>query len=176
MAENMFYDVHDGLLTLYQCTAASNIPAGTPLAIGSATTTVYTLGATVTGFGDTGLLGYHFIGIADKDYSANESPITVWTKGVFKFLMVSAGVSATNTMCGVPIFASSGTIAIMSRPALHTGDVAIGTVVSVGANATGSSTWFLGKINPGRWRWTIENQGVTASANPVLAFPKRNNP
>lgn len=161
----------DGLLTLTDCTAADNIPAGTPVALLTGSTTIYTMGQTVSGFSCTALLGHHFIGITDADYSANESPVTVWTKGVFK-LYVASGCSATNTtntLCQA-VFAKSGRYVQIGH-ATTTGDAAIGTLV-IRADS-GSSTWCGVKINPAMWRrMKYMPNSTTATSYAAFGFPK----
>lgn len=158
-----------GLLTLEDCTAASNFAAGTPLMIGTATNTVYSMGTQTTGHGCTGLLGYHFIGICDKAYSAGDCPITVWTKGVFK-MYTHGDNSATAVQPGYAVFAQSG-LNVYLGITVDTGDVAIGSVVSQPASA--SSSWLDVKINPGRYRFMYYTpNSVTATSTPAMGFPK----
>lgn len=161
----------DGLLTLTECTAASNIPAGTPVGFLTASTTIFTLGDSTTGFSCTALMGHHFIGITDEDYSANQSPVTVWTKGVFKMYTL-AGCSATNTTnhFGGAVFADSGRVAQVGH-ATTTGDAAIGTLVIPAAS--GSASWFGVKINPAVWRrMKYMPNSTTATSYAAFGFPK----
>jgi len=169
MAEVMYNDSRDGLVTLINSTAASNIAAGTPLAIGTGGGAIYTLGDNVVNFSATALMGYHFIGIADQNYSAGDCPVTVWTKGVFRLQTTADGNSATNCHAGQAVFASSGSV-VRVGAAATTGDMAIGSIVS--RPLSGSNTWCDVKINPSMFRWSVfAGAGPTASANPVFAFP-----
>lgn len=169
MAEVMYNDCRDGLVTLVNSTAASSILAGTPVAVGTGVASVYTLGVSTPGNSASALQGYHFAGITDRDYAAGECPVTVWTKGVFKLYTQAAGISATNLHPGQAVFTDSGRIVNIGAAAT-TGDLAIGTVV--GRPASGSSSWCDVKINPGLFRWSVfAGAGPTASANPVFAFP-----
>jgi len=161
----------DGLLTLTECTAASNIAAGTPVALLTGSNMIYTLGDSTPGFSCTALMGHHFIGITEEDYSAGDSPITVWTEGVFKMYTL-AGCSATNTtntLCQA-VFADSGRVAQVGH-ATTTGDAAIGTLVIPAAS--GSASWFGVKINPAMWRrMAYMPNSCTATSNAALGFPK----
>jgi len=175
MAEPMKNDSLGGLVTLLNSTAASNMVAGTLVAIGTATNTVWTLGANITGLVCSALAGYHFVGVTDTDYSAGDCPVTVFTEGVFRMYTASTGISATNLYPGQAVFAGEGTgngRIVMVGLAVTTGDMAIGTVV--GRPNSGSSSWCDVKINPARWRWASALQNTpTATANPVLGFPAR---
>jgi len=161
----------DGLLTLTECAAASNIPAGTPVALLTGSTMIYTLGDSTPGFSCTALMGHHFIGITEEDYSAGDSPVTIWTKGVFK-LQTASGCSATNTtntLCQA-VFADSGRYVNIGH-ATTTGDAAIGTLVI--RAASGSSSWCGVKINPGMWRrMKYMPNSTTATSYAAFGFPK----
>jgi len=161
----------DGLLTLTECTAASNIPAGTPVALLTGSTMIYTLSDSTPGFSCTALMGHHFIGITDEDYSAGDSPVTVWTKGVFK-MYVGGGNSATNTTNTLvqAVFADSGRTVQVGH-ATTTGDAAIGTLIAPAAS--GSASWFTVKINPAMWRrMKYMPNSTTATSYAAFGFPK----
>lgn len=149
----MEYRLSEGkLLCLDKCTAASNIPAGTPVGFLSATRTIYTLGAATTGLDNTALMGYHFIGITDKNYSANECPVSVWTEGVFNMVLSSDTVSA-DCEAGWPVFANSGIV--INAGTGNTSDAAIGTLLSRPAEVTAAGgVQVKVKINPAVYRWT----------------------
>jgi hypothetical protein len=154
------------LVTLTFCTAASNIPAGTPLACGSATSVVYTLGLDTTGFGMTAGQGHYFIGIADEDISANQSPINVWVEGVFELTASSAWTTA---YIGDAVFADSGKICLQA--AVTTGDAPIGSYIPAGAGERSGGT-ILVAIKPMVWRWNTyghnsnDDSGVYGGAFP----------
>jgi hypothetical protein len=164
--------IGDGiLLTFESCTAFSNIPAGTPVAIGTGLATghsIYTLGNAVAGMGETGanVGGAHFIGITDKDYSAGESPVSVWTEGVFRMYTSSSTVKA-NLQIGFPVWQLSGTRVVLGvPPATHTGDVPIGTLVGIcGASGNTTGRYVEVLIRPGAYRWTIYGSGILAASS-----------
>ncbi len=136
------------LLTLEFCTAASNMVAGTPVGFLTGTRTLYTLGRDVVGQVDSGLLGYRFVGVLAADVSANQCPVTVWTRGVFTFIGCAAAETA-NACPGWPVFAESG---MEVNPGTgQTADVAIGTLVNQPAEISGGVMHV--RINPGAFRW-----------------------
>ena len=149
------------LVTLEFCTALSNIAAGTPVALITGTTTIGTLGLTVAGVSATAPLGHQFVGVLDESVSAGQTPITVWTEGVFKFTMSSAATLAS-IQPGWPVAADSGTV--VTTPVV-TGDQTIGTLVTqyAGWAATGSRTVEVA-ISPSMWRWDRYVPANTASA------------
>ncbi len=166
------------------CTALSNIPAGTPLGLagavsgGALVTQIGTLGSTVAGMSATNYLGNAFIGVADYDISANDSPVTVDTEGVFKFLVSSASIDAS-LFIGHPVWADSGQTVIIDEVGNATGDVSIGTIVgfSTATFTTGntSALYCFVKIKPAVYRWTIFNSGMaqaqSATAPQALCWP-----
>jgi hypothetical protein len=174
--------VSEGALVTYEnCTALSNIAAGTPVALVSAAaagggTIVTTLGETVAGMSSTALLGYHFIGVLDEAISANQTDITVWTKGVFQFDTSTSSLDA-NFVIGNPVWADSGTTVLVGA-GTGTGDLAIGTIVGFNTGAAAATGLdVLVKINPGVYRWGIWNEGIaaatSASAPESLCWPKQ---
>jgi len=174
----MNYKVSEGkLLTFDTCTAASNIPAGTPVGYLSATRTIYTLGDDTTGLDNTALMGYHFIGITDKDYSAIECPVSVWTEGVFNLTLSRSGVTSGNMEPGLPVFADSGMTVNVGTG--NTSDAAIGTLIDRPAEATGHGGINIKvRINPAVYRWTtwvgVAGPGgayVTATQASPLCWP-----
>jgi len=150
----MNYKISEGkLLCFDHCTAASNIPAGTPVGYLSATRTIYTLGTDTTALANTALMGYHFIGITDKAYSANECPVSVWTEGVFNLMLAASSVASASLEPGWPVFADSGRTVIVGTG--QTADACIGTLVSRPAECTAAGgTQIKVKINPAVYRWT----------------------
>jgi len=173
---SMNYKISEGkLLTFDKCTAASNIPAGTPIAYLTATTTLYTLGEDPAGFSSTALMGFHFVGITDKSYSANECPVSVWTEGVFNMILSSATVSG-DCEAGWPVWGESGVVVSCTG---GTSDAAIGTLVSRPAEVTGvGGVQVKVKINPAVYRWTtwagVNGPGsavVTATQASPLCWP-----
>lgn len=156
------------LVTLQFCTAASNIPAGTPLACASASNTIYTLGLSTTGLGMTAGLGSYFIGIADQDLSANQSPVTVWVAGVFELTASSAWTTA---YVGDAVGADSGRVC---TNAYIVGNPPIGSYIPAGTGERSGATIHV-KINPAVWRWTTVG-AVTISGTAVYqgtAFPRQ---
>jgi hypothetical protein len=155
------------LVTLQFCTAASNIPAGTPLACASASSTIYTLGASTTGFGMSGGMDSYFIGISDQDLSAGQSPVTVWVEGVFELTANSAWVTA---YVGNAVFADSGKVVAMVGKA--SGICPIGSYIPAGTGERSGRT-VLVKINPCVWRWSTYSQSANqASGIQGTAFPR----
>ena len=188
MAENRR---SDGVLTTFEnCTAISNIPAGTPVAIRNQTSgyaaDICTLGHDVAALTASDLCGYSFIGVLDEDVSAGECPVTVWTEGVFRFQFASS-VATAQCHPGAPVFAESGqTVNIHAGG--PTGDVAIGSMVNLmwsagavvpGMGAAVTGTRHTGKpyvdvrIKPGVFRWGTVIAAATASASPWGVWPKR---
>jgi hypothetical protein len=169
----MEYRVGEGKLVTYErCTAASNIAAGTPLGILTASDTIYTLGKDPVGFTCTGTLGYHFIGIAAEDYSAGACPITVFTEGVFR-LRADSGAATADCYPGWPVWADSGMVVTVGTG--NTSDACIGTLVSRPAEISGA--WIDVRINPAiyRWcKWVGTQPGVayaTATQAAAMGFP-----
>ena len=139
------------LISLQFCTAASNIPAGTPLGILTATNNIYTLGNTPAGFSCTANLGGRFIGISDEDISAGQSLFSVWVEGVFELTASSAWTTA---YMGDPVMGDSGKIVINAGS--YTGQAPIGSYIPAGgapADGEVSGRTVLVKINPVMWRW-----------------------
>jgi hypothetical protein len=141
------------LVTLQFCTAVSNIPAGTPLGINTATNNVYTLGATVTGLASTGNLGGRFIGISDQDISGGDVSFPIWVDGVFELTAASAWTTA---YLGYPVMADSGLHCITNATVGHT---PIGSYIPAGTGERSGRT-ILVKIKPVMWRWSTF--GVTS--------------
>ena len=106
--------------------------------------------------------GQRFLGVLAHSVSASDTPITVYTKGVFKFL--TAGTfTATNMDNGNPVWPNSGMI-VQSRKGTLTGDAAIGTIVGREAATITSGNYIKVKINPGSYRWMYcAPASVTAS-------------
>jgi len=172
------------IVTWEGCTALSNIPAGTPLSLvgavsgGPTVTQIGTLGDTVAGVSATNYLGNSFIGVADYNISANGSPVTVFTEGVFKFIIASASLDAS-MIIGHPVWAHSGQSVLINETANGTGDASIGTIVgfTTATVATGGAgyNYVYVKIKPAIYRWTIMNSGMaqaqSATAPEALCWP-----
>ena len=180
MSEDNRYS--DGVLVTFEnCTAISNIAAGELLAISTAPaagggTKISSFSNNTAGFSSTALMGYHFIGIADKSYSANESPVTVLTQGIFEMVTNSGNLTA-NMVIGYPVFGSDPSC-VSVGVANATGDVAIGSLVGLcgsGTLATGARVQVM--IRPGAYRWTIQQDAITAAtsatAPEALCYPKQ---
>src|SRR3990167_8719252 len=90
-------------VTLANATAASNIDAGTMVAVNTGANTIYTFAREVTGLSATGGgIGCRFIGVLDDNVSAGQSPIVVWTDGVFEFQLATA--ISTAVFVGMPVY------------------------------------------------------------------------
>jgi len=156
------------LVTLQFCTAASNIPAGTPLAVASATSLVYTLGLSTTGFGMTAGMGSYFVGISDEDLSAGDSPVTVWVEGVFELTASSAWTTA---YVGAAVMADSGRVCTVG--ALMSGQAPIGSYIKANATVEASGRTILVKIRPAVWNWSTYNvQSNLTSGLQGTTFPR----
>jgi len=158
------------LVTLQFCTAASNIPAGTPLACGSATSTIWTLGMTTTGFGMTGSIGSYFVGISDQDISAGQGNIVVWTEGVFELTASSAWTTA---YLGDAVMADSGKVVSVGAIATSSGVAPIGSYIPAGTGER-SGTTVLVRIKPVIWRWSTYNVQSNATSGGICgdSFPR----
>ena len=155
------------LVTLQFCTAASNFAAGTLLACASASSTLYTLGLSTTGFGMTGGQGHYFIGITDQDHSALDTTMNIWVEGVFELTASSAWTTA---YIGDPVFADSGRVCL--NVAVTTGDCPIGSYIPAGTGERSGRT-ILVRINPMTWRWnTYGHQSNDGSGIFGGAFPR----
>jgi len=155
------------LVTLQFCTAASNIPAGTPLGCNTATNMLYTLGNATTGFAFTGSLGNYFIGVSDQNLSAGQSPVTIWTDGVFEFTAASAWTTAP---VGVPVMADSGRVVTNTG---ISGDAPLGSYIPAGTGERSGSTVFV-NIKPVMWRWSTYNVISNATSGGIFGdvFPR----
>lgn len=158
-----------GLLTLEHVTAASNMAAGTLVALSG--THAYTLSSGSTGLGSTGgTLGYHFIGVLDVSVSAGQCPITVWTEGIFKLPLASGAISGS-IYPGKPVWAATG---LATTPGA-TGDMCIGSIVGIAGGtygATGAGYVHV-KIRPGALNWTIAATSALSATGPLPgSFPE----
>ena len=173
------------LVTFDGCTAASNMSAGDLVAINCTTdiaalsTQIYSCGDTVAGVSATALLGCQFIGVLDEDVSAGDTPVRVWTEGVFEFRLASA-VTTANCTVGQPLWIDSGNY--LTTPG-QTGEFCMGTLLSVPEQTTLTATRFTGcpyvrvRINPGALRWATWSsaQGFTGTSMPHWgAYPPVN--
>jgi hypothetical protein len=157
------------LVTLQFCTAMSNIPAGTPLGILTATNQIFTLGASTTGFSTTANLGGRFIGIADQDISANDTCFPIWVNGVFELTAASAWTTA---YVGYPVMADSGKVCINAGS--YSGQTPIGSYIPQGVGERSGSS-VLVKIRPVMWDWSTYG-AVMFSGTAVLVgdtFPQQ---
>ena len=160
------------LLTLENVTAASNIAAGKLVAISGHT--IYTLDSASTGFGNTGTMNYNFIGILDESISAGQSPITVWTEGVFQ-LPIDTAATSGNLYAGFPVaWGTSG----VTTPGVE-GDASIGTIVGMetfgntGGGSVKESGVALIYIRPMALNWTIFATAALSATGPMPgAFPQ----
>lgn len=165
----------EGVLLTIEATAASNIVAGTPVAIGTAlggSHLVYTLGVSPVNLSGTGKeLGHRFIGVLDESVSAMDCPITIWTEGIFRF-QVSTANATGNAFQFVPAGPDSGMSILYGDAAFLTAGACIGTVLGV-QNAEASSQGYVDvRITPAVWRWTIYNANdLTAVAPQALCWP-----
>ncbi len=158
------------LVTLENVTAASNIASNTMIAVSGSL--VYTLSSGTTGFGNTATMGYSFVGILDESISAGQSPITVWTEGVFQIPLATASTSG-NLYPGQPVWATdSGTHGQeVGTPGVD-GDMSIGTLVGMTTWGSTASTPVMVKIRPGGFNWTIAATVALSSTAPLPgAFP-----
>ena len=150
------------LVTLENCTAASNISAGRMVGVATGASMVYTFANETTGMESTGgAHGMRFIGILDDDVSAGQCPVTVWTEGVFDLQLQSA--ISTAALIGRPVWgAVSGTGNLVTTLGTTTGSYPIGSVVGL-TNGT-SGEYVRVKIKPGAFRWGSWNS-VTGLTN-----------
>ena len=173
MSENR---VSEGVLVTYEhATAASNIVAGTPVCYSSAgSTLIYTLATDTTSQSATNSLAVRFIGILDEDVSAGDSPITVWTEGVFRMITDSDSETAHGYI-GAPVWSEDGNTYACHLGLGSTGAPPIGTLVSVPSAAV-TRVYVDVRINPGAYRWTIFVSGIgpaVSATQPIaLGFPK----
>jgi len=162
------------LVTLEGATAASNIVAGSMVGTSGVTGhLVYTLSSSTVGLGLSGNLGQCFLGVLDEDVSAGDSPITVWTEGVFEFELSTAALSGALYL-GAPVWASdSGTVGQEVNIIGETGSHAIGTLVGAPAWATTSVGHVQVKISPAMYHWSYYQPAATATniANPFQYPP-----
>ena len=133
----------EGLLVTLNATAASNMAAGDMAGLSG--TLVYSVSSATLAL--TAVIGHSFIGILDRDVSAGDSPIYVWTQGVFDIPLAS-GARSANLYPGFPVWCDGS--GYVTTPGLN-GDAAIGTMVNVrGASwgSTGANAYVSVKINP----------------------------
>ena len=141
------------LVTLEGCTAASNIAAGRMVAVDTGASMVYSFDREAAGFTATaGSHGMRFIGILDDSVSAGQSPITVWTEGVFELQLASSITTAA--LIGRPVWGAvsgGGALVTTLGDATTTGSYPIGSVVGL-TNGT-SGEYVRVKIKPAAFRW-----------------------
>lgn len=155
------------LVTYYNVTAASNIVAGAMVA--TTGTLVYTMSSGTTGYGETGTF-YNFLGVTDEALSAGQSPITVWTEGVFKFELATASVSG-NLYPGRPVWCTdSGTHGKEVGSVGVNGTQSVGTLV--GMSTWGSTAVGYVDVKINTRIWTIAATAALSSTAPLPgAFP-----
>ena len=157
------------LVTLENVTAASNLTAGDMIAVSGHM--VYSLSSAT--IATTATLGYSFVGVLDENVSAGQSPITVWTEGIFKFPLAS-GATEANIMPGLPVWCDGS--GYVTTPGAQ-GDAAVGTIVGI-SNATygstgGAAVYVYVKIRPMEYNWTIAVTAALSSTAPLPgAFPE----
>ena len=155
------------MVTLQFCTAASNIPAGTPLGMLTGSNMVYTLGDSTTGFSNTANAGAYFVGISDADISASQSIFSVWTEGIFELTASSAWTTA---YIGAAVLPDSGRVCTIG--AIKSGQAPIGSYIPAGTGERSGGT-ILVKISPVIWRWSTYNViSTTTSGLNGAAFPR----
>jgi len=156
--------ISEGKLVVFEnATAYSNIAAGRMVAIDSGANNITSFDTETAGFTGTGaMLGARFIGVLDDNVSANQSPVAVWTEGVFQFILDTA--ISTAALIGRPAFAArsgGGQYVSTLAAGAATGQLPIGTFVGVStmtitapaATMGTSGTWARVKIMPGAFRW-----------------------
>jgi len=156
------------LVTLENVTAASNIVAGAMVAMSG--TLVYTMSSGTTGYNETATF-YNFIGVLDEAVSAGQSPITVWTEGVFSFDLATAAVSG-NLYPGQPVWCTdSGTHGREVGTAGVDGTMCVGSLVSMATWGSTASTPVQVKINTNIWTIAAAAASITATAATAGGFP-----
>lgn len=156
------------LVTLENVTAASNIAAGSM--VGVSGTLLYSLSSATINL--TATLGYAFVGILDESISAGQSPITIWTEGVFA-IQIASGATDANLFPGQPVWSDGS--GYVTTPGAE-GDAAVGTIVGI-SNATFGGTGAADirayvKIRPMGFNWTIAATSALSSTAPLPgAFP-----
>jgi hypothetical protein len=143
-------------------TAASNIVAGTMVAVNTASNQIYSYELTTAGLsGTAGGMGIRFIGVLEDNVSAGQVGVTVATEGIFRFRLSTAMSANYSAWIGRPVFVATGGLGqevIAGADAavgVLTGALAIGTVVDASGAGLCKNTgdWVAVKINPGAFRW-----------------------
>ena len=135
----------EGRIVTLNVIAASNISAGDM--VGLSGTTMYSLSSGTLGL--TGTIGHSFAGILDRDVSAGNTPIHVWTEGIFDIPLASGAID-TNIYPGFPVWSDGS--GYVTTPGLN-GDAAVGVMVN---------------IRSGSWGSTGVNAHVTVKINPMV--------
>ena len=155
------------LVTFENVTAASNIVAGAMVAFSG--TQIYTMSSGTTGYGETATF-YNFVGVLDEAVSAGQSPITVWTEGVFSFDLATASVSG-NLYPGKPVWCTdSGTHGREVGTVGVNGTHAVGSLVAMTTWGSTASTPVQVKINTRIWT-IAASAAITATAPTAGGFP-----
>lgn len=155
------------IVTLENSTAAVNMSAGSMVAVLTGTQEIYPCDRETAGLSSTANVGMHFVGILDDSVSALESPINIWTEGVFKIQLASS--IATAAFVGMPVFACNSGCGTLIETSGATGDYPIGTVVGASAGGGTSGQYVQVKIYPGAYRWSIYGRAnAIATADAVL--------
>lgn len=151
MAENRMSEGE--LVTLVGATAASNIAAGCMVGIATGGNAVFSLDRESVGLTNSARAGGTFIGVLDETVVEGQSPITVWTQGVFKFRLNSETTMTGSAAIGKPVFAqTSGGGALVDYTGT-TGDQAVGTVVGYDLGIEISCGYVRIKISPASFNW-----------------------
>jgi hypothetical protein len=123
--------------------------------IDTGTNLVYSLDRESAGFSGSAKAGMRFIGILDEDVSAGDSPITVWTQGVFRLRLASSSAMTGSAIVGKPVWTcNSGGGEIVDVTGV-TGDFPIGNIVGWDGTAEPSGDYIDVRINPGAYRWGV---------------------
>lgn len=173
MSENRISE--GALVTLEGATAASNIAAGTLVGLGTGTNLIYSLDASIVAFvSGSSIVGGRCLGVLDETISAGQSPVTIWTKGVFKFILNSGSTMTASAMIGKPVYAANSGGGTLVDFTGITGDQAIGTVVGYPLGLTELSGQYINvKINPPGLLWGTYGETTVGSGTGYVghAYP-----
>jgi len=144
------------LVTLIRATAASNIAAGSMVAVDTGSNHIFSLDHESTGLSGSARASAKFIGVLDETITEGQSPITVWTQGVFKYRLNTASTLTGSAAIGKPVYASVSGGGNLVDYTATTGEIAVGTIVGYNLNGIElSCTYVRVKINPALFRWGI---------------------
>ena len=139
------------LVTLENATAASNISAGRFAAVLTGANTIYSLDKETTGLISTANVGMHCVGILDDTISGGQSPVVVWTEGVFQVQLATSITTAA--FVGMPVYPCTSGGGSLVTTSGTTGDYPLGTVVGCSAGGGTSGQYVQVLITPGAKRW-----------------------